>query len=335
MTKESHEQKNSGAGGRKDPPPGLERDDAHMQLDELNLPLFLDELILSVGAKAKERGIRLESTVPVGMPAQVYSDGAKLRKFLKALLLEVIRLSREPVVRVELSLTSMGAENNYLCICLRDHDIPQFRPDDPCWAALFRSGTKPPFEHPGFSESLLAESRRIVQVLGGRMGIHYFHEAHTEVLAAIPIITGQPDALAEGERMPYEARTQIHLLIAEDDAISQIYLAGFLRSQGWKVDTAPNGIKALELYSQRKYDLIVMDGQMPKLDGFEATKKIREIESREGKHTPILAISGYAIPGDRQRFIEVGMDDYLPKPIDEEKLVQAVRRLVNKFSNPG
>jgi CheY-like chemotaxis protein len=106
-----------------------------------------------------------------------------------------------------------------------------------------------------------------------------------------------------------------------------MYLAGFLRSQGWKVDTAANGLVALEKFAVGVYDLVLMDGQMPKMDGFETSRRIREMEKEDGKHVPIIAITGYAIPGDRERFLEAGMDDYVSKPIDERKLLEIINRM--------
>ncbi len=125
-------------------------------------------------------------------------------------------------------------------------------------------------------------------------------------------------------------RDSLKVLIAEDDAINQMYLAGFLRSQGWDVDTAYNGQKALEIFQHKRYDIVLMDGQMPRMDGFEATRKIRELEANKERKTPILAITGYAIPGDRERFFDAGMDDYLSKPIDENKLLDTIRALTTR-----
>jgi osomolarity two-component system sensor histidine kinase NIK1 len=96
------------------------------------------------------------------------------------------------------------------------------------------------------------------------------------------------------------------------------------------VDSAANGLIALEKFKNNDYDLILMDGQMPKMDGFETTIKIRELEQQEKveKPVPIIAITGYAIPGDRDRFINAGMDDYVSKPIDENKLLKIIHDLI-------
>lgn len=88
---------------------------------------------------------------------------------------------------------------------------------------------------------------------------------------------------------------------------------------------------ALEKFQNNQYDIILMDGQMPKMDGFETTRKIRELEqSKEnGDRIPIIAITGYAIPGDKERFLQAGMDDYVSKPIDEFKLVTIIKERID------
>ncbi len=123
-------------------------------------------------------------------------------------------------------------------------------------------------------------------------------------------------------------KKKLKILFAEDDAINQMYLAGFLRSQGWEVDAVYNGVEVLKLLNKGAYDLIILDGQMPKMDGFETAQKIRDPESKSGgKDTPILAISGYASPEDKERFFKTGMDAFLSKPVDEQELIRMICNL--------
>jgi CheY-like chemotaxis protein len=119
---------------------------------------------------------------------------------------------------------------------------------------------------------------------------------------------------------------KLSILLAEDDAINQLYLKGFLEAQGWVVDSAFNGLQAIEKFEKNKYEIILMDGQMPKMDGFDATRKIRELEKGKNEHIPIIAITGYAVTGDRERFLEAGMDDHITKPVDEQRLLDVIEK---------
>jgi len=106
------------------------------------------------------------------------------------------------------------------------------------------------------------------------------------------------------------------LLIVEDDEISRMVIEKFARQKGFQVISAKNGIEAVDAYQDYRFDAILMDIQMPVFDGFQATGVIRQIEKLKGTHTPIIAMTAYALKGDREKCLEAGMDDYISKPID-------------------
>ncbi|MDR3572761.1 MAG: response regulator [Anaerolineaceae bacterium] len=113
------------------------------------------------------------------------------------------------------------------------------------------------------------------------------------------------------------------ILLAEDNEINQKVASMLLTRSGHKVDLANNGMEALEAYSKNSYDLILMDVQMPDMDGLEATKQIRLLEGNK-RHVPIIAMTAHAMPGDRQRCLDAGMEDYITKPLDTRKLYQVI-----------
>ncbi|MFN2475383.1 MAG: response regulator [Chthoniobacterales bacterium] len=112
----------------------------------------------------------------------------------------------------------------------------------------------------------------------------------------------------------------LHILLAEDNVINRAVAAGILGRQGHTVVHASNGLEAVDAFTAQKFDIVLMDIQMPELDGFEATARIREIESATGQHTPIVAMTAHAMAGDRERCLAAGMDDYLSKPIAAKDL---------------
>ena len=119
-----------------------------------------------------------------------------------------------------------------------------------------------------------------------------------------------------------------HLLVVEDNPINQLVTMRMLAFLGYEADLAQNGREALAAVRARDYDAILMDCQMPLMDGFEATRAIREIERDRARHTPILAVTAHAVRGDRDRCIAAGMNDYLPKPFSEEQLGDLIERWV-------
>jgi two-component system, sensor histidine kinase and response regulator len=118
---------------------------------------------------------------------------------------------------------------------------------------------------------------------------------------------------------------RLHILLAEDNEINQKMTKVLLYRQGYEVDLASNGIEAVNAARCTRYDLIFMDVQMPDMDGFEASRQIRLLEG-DRRHTPIIAMTAYAMPGDRQRCIDAGMDDYVSKPLDPRKVFQVIER---------
>ncbi|MCK5541210.1 MAG: response regulator [Desulfobacterales bacterium] len=128
--------------------------------------------------------------------------------------------------------------------------------------------------------------------------------------------------------------TVLNILLAEDNKMNQKVAINMLKKIGHSYKIAENGKKAVEEFKNNKYDLILMDGQMPEMDGFEATRQIRKIEknSKDSKHIPIIALTANAMKGDRERFIEAGMDDYLTKPVKREALAKAISAFIETDS---
>ena len=120
----------------------------------------------------------------------------------------------------------------------------------------------------------------------------------------------------------------LKILVAEDTPFNQKFITRLLGRWGHTAMIVGNGRKAVTAVAEDRYDLILMDVQMPEMDGFEATAKIRELEEKKGDHTPIIAMTAHAMKGDRERCLEAGMDDYVPKPISSEALLNAIRMLV-------
>jgi CheY-like chemotaxis protein len=123
---------------------------------------------------------------------------------------------------------------------------------------------------------------------------------------------------------PFQA--QLHILLAEDNRVNQKVASSMLEKAGHRVVVADNGAEAVAKWRQGDFDLILMDVQMPDVDGFEAARRIRLEEQTSGGHVPIIAVTAHAMAGDRDRCLEVGMDDYLTKPIRREELLDLLER---------
>lgn len=136
----------------------------------------------------------------------------------------------------------------------------------------------------------------------------------------------EPAAGPEGEGMPY-------LLLAEDDTVIRQLVGVMLKRANYHLDIAENGLRAIEMWGKGAYDLVLMDVQMPELNGFEATRIIREKERERGGHTPIIAMTAHARKEDEENCLAAGMDAYISKPIDFQNCLQVIGKFIKPKSS--
>jgi two-component system, sensor histidine kinase and response regulator len=129
-----------------------------------------------------------------------------------------------------------------------------------------------------------------------------------------------------------EARMRFNILLAEDTEVNQRLALAILQGRGHNVTLVANGREAMDRWKDEDFDLVLMDVQMPEMDGFEATRAIREREKETGRHTPIVAMTAHGMQGDKERCIEAGMDDYVSKPIRTKELFEVMEKVTGKSS---
>ena len=129
-----------------------------------------------------------------------------------------------------------------------------------------------------------------------------------------------------------EETNKVRLLVAEDDQTIRQILGTMLQRSGYETDFAENGQSVVEMWENGKYDLILMDVQMPLMNGFEAAAAIREIERTRGGHIPIIAMTAHAFKEDKQRCLDAGMDTYISKSIDFARTRQVIRETLENVS---
>lgn len=153
---------------------------------------------------------------------------------------------------------------------------------------------------------------------------------HSDVLNTILRITGHAAEAQVGSSSETETATRkLKILLAEDGEVNRQVAIGLLSHQGHEVIVAEDGVEAVEALEQQRFDLVLMDVQMPNLDGIEATKMIREQEHAIDRHTPIIAMTAGAMKGDEEHCLQAGMDAYVSKPIDPDKLYRILAQCVD------
>ena len=128
--------------------------------------------------------------------------------------------------------------------------------------------------------------------------------------------------------MPDIRDKKLKVLVTEDEAINRMYITTILERNGWEIQEASDGLEAIEYIENNNFDVVLMDISMPKLNGIDATMKIRE-EEKDGEHLVIIALTAHAFPSDRKKFLEAGMDDVVVKPLNEETLIDVISKYVD------
>lgn len=279
---------------------------------------------------AINKRIKFEIRNDASVPSRLRGDGNRFRQMVINLVGNAVKFTDDGSVIVSVAAVAAQNDRTMLITEVADTGIGIKKEDFgklfQSFSQLDSSSTKK-FSGTGLG---LAIVKSFAGMMGGEISVESEFGSGSRFILKIPFNA----ALSEPEKteiVPEDTTpAECRVLLVEDDALNQMYLKGFLTSKGMIVDSAFNGLQALEKYEAATYDIILMDGQMPKMDGFEATRIIREKEKYSGLHIPIIAITGYAISGDEERFLKVGMDSYITKPFDENRLIAVIKKLTAK-----
>ena len=266
--------------------------------------------------RAKEKGITLEAQGLEKLPDVLCSDVLRIRQILNNLLSNAIKFTH---VNGEITLTARYLENK-LEILVQDNGIG-IAPDklDDIFNSFAQADDSTVRKYGGTGLGL-AISKQFSLLLGGELGVESQEGVGSLFRVTIPM---QEGTTTEKDEVSYNFDHPLsgHVLVAEDVLANQMFLEVILKGCGLSFDMANHGLEAVEKFKENHYDLILMDENMPYLNGVGATKAIRSIENeRDTQAVPIIAITANALFGDREKFLESGMNEYLSKPIDSNQL---------------
>ena len=298
----------------------------------------LNDVAGIMGARAESKGLYLECVCDPDIPGVLLGDAARLEQILLNLVGNAIKFTEDGTVNLDVNLVQRKGSVVSLRLAVRDTGIgiPEDKRE-----AIFESFVQAQQDSTrrfGGTGLGLSISRRLVELMGGKI------EVESEVGRGSTFSFQIELPIAEETRRPRKqlankpggpARTLapgLHVLLADDNTDNLLLIELFLRKTGATLKTAKNGREAVDLARAHSFGMILMDIQMPELDGCEATRAIREMEAAAGQaRTPIIALTADATREARRLAEEAGCDGYLTKPIQKEALIEAMEQLTTRI----
>ena len=286
------------------------------------------EVIDLLEFRAREKNLSVRLRKGAGSDACFLGDPGRIRQVILNLVSNAIKFTEAGEVEVRCQSTPLAGGQGELRFTVRDTGpgIPAATQ-----AGLFQAfaqadrSTARRFGGTGLG---LAISRQLVELMGGEIGLESDEGkgATFWVQLRLPRSANQPPIAPPREEEPVgEQRLDARVLLVEDNPVNQKVAILQLERLGCRVDLANNGLEAIDAYKRGEFDVILMDCQMPVMDGYEATRMLRTLEM-PGRRTPIIALTAHAMKGDRDRCLAAGMDDYLAKPVDRRELARTLGR---------
>ena len=274
---------------------------------------------------ASEKNITLE--INEKLEYNIISDPVRIKQVISNLLSNAIKFSHSNAT-VYLNV-SYSSQNEKLYVEVRDEGIgiPKEKLEH-IFEAFSQADTSTTRKYGGTGLGLTI-SNKLIELLGGELKAKSEEGKGSMFYFSIPAPKTTPITNSKENKKPLLSKKfNGKILLVEDNKANQIFMEVLLKQMGLKFDIANDGIEAIEKFKHNKYDLIFMDENMPNMNGISATKKIRKIEKENGlEHIPIVALTANAMEGDKDRFINAGMDYYLSKPLDIEKFQTILSKL--------
>ncbi len=277
-------------------------------------------------AKASEKSLQFFLSMDQNMPAALYSDPLRIKQVMANLLSNAIKFTPKNG-RIELK---MNYRNGELNIAVLDSGIGIAKDKQDHIFQAFSQAESSTTRKYGGTGLGLSISAKLVEMLGGKLKIKSEPNNGSIFYFSLPTKVGKykpQHSRTIQTKVDFKGKK---ILLVEDNKANQMFMTLILKKFSLKYEIANDGNEAVALFKANSYDLILMDENMPNLNGIEATKQILEIEKQNNlEHTPIIALTANALKGDREKFMGAGMDEYLSKPINKEKLAMTIKIFLN------
>ncbi|HUJ68949.1 MAG TPA: ATP-binding protein [Syntrophorhabdales bacterium] len=294
-----------------------------LDLEPIEFDLFavVEDVIAMLSLKAHEKNLLLTCSIEPSVQVAVKGDAGRLRQILTNLGGNAVKFTHEGKISIHVIPVGETEKTVAIRFEVRDTGIGIPKAALPTLFSPFTQADGSTTRRYGGTGLGLSISKQLVELMDGRMGVEseegqgsmfWFTVVFDKLEGEAPASRHAP-ILDDEKAMERQGR----ILLAEDNATNQMVAVAMLKKLGHRVDTVADGLEAIKALKEIPYDLVLMDCQMPEMDGFEATRRIRSGDSGQTRRSiPIIAMTARAMQGDRESCLQAGMNDYLSKPVD-------------------
>jgi len=308
----------------------LEAGKMSIEYENTDLNSLIEEIIKAHVPNVMKKGLELNYSFSSSVPQYIICDPKRLRQILDNLLSNAVKFTEKGEINVDIRRISQKDDQVELKFSVSDTGIgiaaEDFNKIFVSFGQLDSSYTR---EIGGTGLGLVI-SKQLVEMMGGKIWVESEKGKGSCFNFTLPVKIGREMEVKNDElQQMSKTSTPLNILLVEDDLINQKVIMKMLQAKGHNVDVSCNGKEALKIYKTGKYDVVLMDIQMPEIDGIETTWRIRQIDGPI-YHTPVIALTAYALKGDRERFLAMGMDEYMSKPINMFELFAVIDKVISK-----
>ncbi|AHZ78522.1 MULTISPECIES: ATP-binding protein [Pseudomonas] len=305
----------------------IERAALQLEHIDFNLGELITSSVQSFQHSARQRGLALHLQMPAGIEQlQVNGDPTRIRQILLNLVGNALKFTERGQVQVEARWQVLDRQLIWLTCSVRDTGIGIDNERLEMMFVAFQQADSSISRRYGGTGLGLSIARTLAERMGGKLrgesrkglGSTFTLEMPLALASPAPLSLTQPSAA------PPAVADNDQVLLVEDNPVNQSVIEAMLRSLGLAVCTAEDGLEAVERVSRQRFAAVLMDCRLPHLDGYEATRRIRQLPN--GTRLPIIALTANALQGDRERCMAAGMDDYLSKPLRRTELQRVLQR---------
>ena len=310
----------------------IEAGGMELELADFDPRRLIEEVLVSLSTRALEKQITLDAHIATDLPAALVGDSGRLRQVLFNLIGNAVKFTEHGGVRVEVGHLDLGAGRTELQVAVRDTGIGIAPEELPRLFERFTQADSSTARRYGGSGLGLAISRDIITLMGGRIAVETDPGRGSTFRVLLPLARGDAVRLGAEDTqfdVPVEMSSGLRVLVAEDNEVNQIVIGATLRQLGHSCEIVGNGRDAVARMATEAFDLVLMDIQMPELDGVAAARLIRGLRGLASR-VPIIALTANAMAADKAAYLAAGMDDHVSKPMHPKLLAASIHRVTQR-----